>query len=207
MNPLTSIKGVWIAGVILSLILIVPVSLVSGSGVFDLGPLTVLRWVHIVAGIVWVGLLYYFNFVQMPAVAAAVAAKSGPGPAAIAKFVVPRALIWFRWASVVTWGAGACYLVGTGQLLNAFSLGLLGGGDPRYGLSMGIGAWLGTVLLINVWLVIWPHQKKILGLAQTKGDADLARSKQTVARFARINAVLSLPMLLFMVVASHGLAT
>jgi uncharacterized membrane protein len=206
MNPLTSITGVWIAGVVLSLILVVPVSLVSGAGPFALGALTVLRWVHIVAGIIWVGLLYYFNFVQMPAVAAAIADKSGPGPTAIARFVVPRALLWFRWASVATWVAGAGYLVEIGQLLNAFSLGMLGGGDPRYGLAMGIGAWLGTILLINVWLVIWPHQKKILGLAQIRGDEDLLRSKQIVARFARINAVLSLPMLLFMVAASHGLA-
>ncbi len=204
MNPLTSIKGVWIAGIALALVLAVTVNLLNGTGAFAFGDLSLLRWVHVVAGILWVGLLYYFNFVQMPAVAAAATDQAGPGPAGIAKYVLPRALLWFRWASVVTWGSGVWYLVRTGQLLNAFSLGLLGGGDSHYGLTMGLGAWLGTILLINVWLVIWPHQKRILGLTPTKGASDLAHSKQTVARFARINAVLSLPMLWFMVAAGHG---
>ncbi len=205
MNPLNSIAGVWIAGGALSIMLALCVNLVLGPApvAFDLSAL--LRWAHVVAGIIWVGLLYYFNFVQMPAVAAAVADASGPGPAAIARYVAPRALLWFRWASILTWLAGAAILATQGQLLNSFSLGLLGSGDAGYGLRMGIGAWLGTVLLINVWLVIWPNQKKILGLTQVQGDAELRRAKRVVAKFARINAILSLPMLMFMVAASHGL--
>lgn len=206
MNPLNSITGVWIAGVLLSVVLAILFNLTSGLGLLDFDLLAFVRWVHIIAGILWVGLLYYFNFVQIPAVGAAVADRSGPGPGAILKYVAPRALLWFRWASVVTWVAGAFYLVATEQLLNVFSLGLVGGGDPDYGFRMGVGAWLGTILLANVWLVIWPNQKKILGLVKVEGDAELAEAKRIVTAVARTNAVLSFPMLMFMVAANHGVA-
>ncbi|MGB5834208.1 MAG: hypothetical protein WBG92_19790 [Thiohalocapsa sp.] len=206
MNPFNSIKGVWIVGVLLSLVLGIIVNLFSGVGFLQFDQLAFLRWVHIVAGIIWVGLLYYFNFVQMPAMAAAMADKEGPGPAAIGKYILPRALLWFRWASLVTWVAGAWYLVATNQLISVFTLGLSRGGDATYSLPMGIGVWLGTILLINVWVFLWPNQKKLMGLVPSSGDADLARAKKTVAKVARINAVLSIPMLMFMVAASHGVA-
>ncbi len=205
MNPLSSIAGVWLAGILLSIVLAVLVNSATSGPWLELDLLAFWRWVHIVAGIIWVGLLYYFNFVQMPALRAAMADQGGPGPAAIGKYVVPRALVWFRWASVVTWLAGAAYLLGTGELVHVFSLGLIGDGAPGYGLRMGVGAWLGTILLINVWLVIWPNQKKVLGLVPVSGDAEVAKAKQTVMTFSRVNAVLSLPMLMFMVAARHGL--
>jgi uncharacterized membrane protein len=204
MNPLTSIKGVWIAGLLSSVLLAAIVNLASGHGLFAFDELAFVRWVHIVAGIIWVGLLYYFNFVQMPAVAAAMADMDGPGPAAIGKYILPRALLWFRWASLVTWGAGAWYLARNDSLLNVFTLGLTGG-DLGYALPMGVGAWLGTILLINVWLVLWPNQKKLMGLVPAQGEADLAKAKTIVATVARINAVLSIPMLMFMVAAPHGI--
>jgi len=206
MNPLNSIPLVWLAGVALAVVLAVLVNLATGAAPLSVEAMPLLRWVHVVAGILWVGLLYYFNFVQMPAVAAASADQSGPGPAAIGRYVLPRALSWFRWASVVTWVAGAAYLIGAGELVNAFSLGLIGAGDPYYGLRMGVGVWLGTVLLLNVWLVIWPNQKKVLGLVAVTSEADLAKAKRIIAITARINAILSLPMLLFMVAGRHGLA-
>jgi uncharacterized membrane protein len=206
MNPFKSISGVWIWGILVSAVLAALVNLISGAGPFAFDELAFVRWAHIVAGIIWVGLLYYFNFVQMPALAAASADPSGPGPAAIGKYVVPRALLWFRWASIVTWAAGAYYLYRTDMLLAAFTLGISNGGDAAYALPMGVGAWLGTVLLANVWLVLWPAQKKLLGIAPSSGEADLAQAKATVAKIARINAVLSLPMLMFMVAASHGIA-
>ncbi|MBK1723944.1 hypothetical protein CKO23_17125 [Thiocystis violacea] len=182
------------------------VNLFSGQGLLELNELALLRWAHIVAGIIWVGLLYFFNFVQMPAIAAATADQGGPGPAAIGKYILPRALLWFRWAALATWLTGAWYLVRTDQLLSAFTLGLSRGGDAAYGLPMGIGVWLGTILLINVWLVLWPNQKKVMGIAKTEGEADLARARKTIATVARINAVLSIPMLMFMVAAGHGVA-
>jgi uncharacterized membrane protein len=204
MNPLTSIKGVWIAGLLLSILLAMIVNLAVGNGPLAFDELAFVRWVHIVAGIIWVGLLYYFNFVQMPAVAEATADQGGPGPAAIGKYILPRALLWFRWASLVTWGAGAWYLARNDSLMDVFSLGLTGG-DSDYALPMGIGVWLGTVLLINVWFVLWPNQKKLMGLASSQGEADLAKARKTVATVARINAVLSIPMLMFMVAAPHGI--
>lgn len=201
---LNSIRNVWIAGLLLSLLLALLVNLATGGPPVVFRELAFVRWVHIVAGILWVGLLYYFNFVQMPALAAAQADSGGPGPAAIGKYIVPRALLWFRWASLVTWGAGAWYLARTGQLHNAFTLGVGGGPEAAYGLTMGVGAWLGTILLANVWLLLWPNQKKLMGLVPVAGPEELARAKATVATVARVNAVLSLPMLLFMVAAGHG---
>jgi uncharacterized membrane protein len=204
-NPLSSIKGVWIAGILLSVLLAVGVNLSLGGSAFAFNHQAFLRWVHIIAGIVWVGLLYYFNFVQMPAVAAASADAAGPGPGAIGRYVVPRALLWFRWAAVVTWCAGVSLLLGSGRFLSVFSLGLAGDGDRLYAVTMGAGAWLGTILLFNVWVLIWPNQKKILGLAGSRGEAELAAARKTVANVARLNAVLSFPMLMFMVAPNHGL--
>lgn len=206
MNPLLSIKGVWISGLLLSLLLAMFVHLVSGDGPLAFDELAFVRWAHIVAGILWVGLLYYFNFVQMPAVAAASADQGGPGPAAIGKYILAQALLWFRWAALVTWLTGAWYLVRSDQFLAAFTLGLSRGGDTAWGLPMGIGVWLGTILLFNVWFVLWPNQKKVMGLVRTDGEAALARARQTIATVARINAVLSIPMLMFMVAGGHGVA-
>lgn len=209
MKHLLTIPGVWLGGVALSLAMAILVNLITGAGFVDLNQLALTRWVHVIAGIIWVGLLYFFNFVQMPAVAAAIAeqsgAQAGPGPSAIARYVAPRALLWFRYAALVTWLAGCWYLVQTGLLVKVFSLGLVGSGSGTYGLTMGLGAWLGTILLINVWFVIWPNQKLILGLVPIANDAALVSAKQRVATFARINAILSLPMLMFMIAAGHGL--
>ena len=204
MNPLNSIKGVWITGVILAVVLAVVVNLSASAGWFAFQWLEFWRWVHVLAGITWIGLLYYFNFVQMPAVAKAGADQAGPGPAAINQYVAPLALLWFRWAAVVTWISGAVYLSITQQFANAFSLGFAGEFDPHYGLPMGLGVWLGTIMLINVWVFIWPNQKKVLGLVEAD-DAAKAKAKKIATMFSRTNVVLSIPMLMFMVAARHGL--
>ena len=142
------------------------------------------RWVHFLAGITWIGLLYYFNFVQVPAMAAALADKEGPGPAAIGKYVAPRALLWFRWAAVVTWIAGA------GLLHKNF-------------VAIGMGAWLGTIMLFNVWVLIWPNQKKVLGMVEASAD-QIAKAKRTALLASRTNTMLSIPMLYFMASHTHG---
>ena len=148
------------------------------------------RWVHIAAGVMWIGLLYYFNFVQVPALADA--GKDGTG-AGITKHVAPRALFYFRWASLVTWLAGAALL--GGQFVNAFTLskGMAG---------IGIGAWLGTIMLLNVWGLIWPNQQKILGMVQAS-DAEKATARRVASLASRTNTMLSIPMLFFMT-ASGG---
>jgi uncharacterized membrane protein len=146
------------------------------------------RWVHFLAGITWIGLLYYFNLVQAPAMAAAAADKEGPGGAGITKYVAPRALLWFRWSAVVTWLAGAS-LLGP-NFVPAFTL--------QHGLAgIGIGAWLGTIMLFNVWVLIWPNQKKILGMVPAS-DAEKAKARRVAFLASRTNTMLSIPMLFFM---------
>ena len=164
--------------------------------------LSYLRWLHFLAGITWIGLLYYFNLVQVPALAAAAADKEGPGGAGILKYVAPRALLWFRWAAVVTWLAGAAYLLTTGHLGSAFALGI--GAHDLYSTTIGMGAWLGTIMLFNVWVFIWPNQKKILGMVSAT-DQEKAKARRVAFLASRTNTLLSIPMLLFMGAASHGL--
>jgi uncharacterized membrane protein len=162
-----------------------------------------LRWLHFLAGIIWIGLLYYFNLVQVPALAEAAADKGGPGPAAITKYVAPRALRWFRWAAVITWLSGAAYLYLGGNFVGAFTLGIVGPDDP-YLTMIGMGAWLGTIMLFNVWYFIWPNQKKVLGLVQAT-DEEKSKARRVAFLASRTNMMLSIPMLLFMGSARHGL--
>jgi uncharacterized membrane protein len=137
-------------------------------------------------------------------VAAANADKGGPGAAAISKYVMPRALFWFRWAAVVTWLSGAAYLEAAPNysLLGAFTLGI-GTGNVQLA-TIGMGAWLGTIMLFNVWVLIWPNQKKLLGIVQATDD-EKARARRVAFLASRTNTMLSVPMLLFMGAAAHGL--
>jgi len=198
MNPLNSVRGAITAGFVAALVL----TLLIGPTAF--GELSLARWLHIVSGITWIGLLYYFNLVQIPALAAAASDKGGPGGAGISKYVAPRALLWFRWAALATWFTGAWYLGRSGNFVGAFTLGL--GSDPAnyYQLIIGIGAWLGTIMLFNVWVLIWPNQQKILGLVPAS-DEEKARARKVALLASRTNFVLSVPMLLCMGSATHGL--
>ena len=148
------------------------------------------RWIHILAGIMWVGLLYYFNFVQVPAMKAAQADGSAAG---ISKHVAPRALFYFRWAALVTWLAGAALL--SSHFVAAFTF------QAGYE-KIGIGAWLGTIMLLNVWGIIWPNQKKILGLVQAT-DEQKSKARRVAFLASRTNTALSIPMLFFMVAQTH----
>jgi uncharacterized membrane protein len=150
------------------------------------------RWLHILAGIMWIGLLYYFNFVQVPALAEA--AKDGTAPG-ITKHVAPRALFYFRWAALVTWLAGAMML--GAHFLDAFLF-----LKPAY-YPIGTGAWLGTIMLFNVWVLIWPNQQKILGMKPAT-DAEKGKARRIAFLASRTNTLLSIPMIFFMV-ASGGI--
>src|SRR6185503_745217 len=137
MNPLDKIASTLVAGVVLAVIAVFAIHGLSPGGTGD-AVLILGRWLHIAAGVTWIGLLYYFNFVQVPALAEAAADKGGPGGAGVTKYVAPRALLWFRWGAVVTWLSGAWYLFNKGWLLGAFSLGFAGLAGP-FNNAIGIG--------------------------------------------------------------------
>lgn len=162
-----------------------------------------LRWIHFLSGITWIGLLYYFNFIQVPGMADAASDQAGPGPAAISKYIAPRALWWFRWGAVVTWLSGAALLAHMGIFLDAFTLGATAETASEYVVGIGIGAWLGTIMLFNVWVLIWPNQKKVLGMVEAS-DAEKAQAKRTAFLASRSNVLMSVALLLFMG-AFHGL--
>jgi len=192
MNPLNTIKGTIIGGVVLAIViaLVIPTLGVQwNTGSFII-------WLHVLAGITWIGLLYYFNFVQVPALAAAAADQGGPGGAGISKYVVPRALLWFRWGAVFTWLTGAGYLAHVKLLVPAF---LLQSGAA----TIGIGAWLGTIMLFNVWVLIWPNQKKVLGLVEATAE-EIAKARRVAFLASRTNTLLSIPMLMSMVSLGHS---
>jgi uncharacterized membrane protein len=190
MNPLNTIQGTLIAGVVIAVAIALAVMPVQ----FNVQ--SFIMWIHVGAGVTWIGLLYYFNFVQVPALAAAAKDQGGPGGAGISKYVAPRALLWFRWGAVVTWLSGAAYLGHAGLFVSAFAL------QPG-AMLIGIGAWLGTIMLFNVWVLIWPNQKKVLGLVEATAD-QIAKARRVAFLASRTNTMLSIPMLMSMVGFGHG---
>ena len=195
MNPLKSITSTIILGFVVAFIIALIVT--GPSNVTSLNVNSLVVWLHVFTGIIWIGLLYYFNFVQAPAVAAAAADTGGPGPAGINKYVAPRALLWFRYAALLTWLTGAAALeVGGWGLMDSFKL--------EAGKELiGIGSWLGTIMLFNVWVLIWPNQKKILGIVKVSAE-EVAKAKVIALMTSRTNAFLSIPMLMCMVGQGHG---
>jgi uncharacterized membrane protein len=150
----------------------------------------------------WIGLLYYFNVAQIPALAAANADKGGPGGAGITKYVAPRALLWFRWAALAT--------AISGILLIEFAYRRDGGGMAQVLTlqegyeTIGVGSWLGLIMLFNVWVLIWPNQKKILGITPAT-DEQKAKARMIATITSRTNFVLSIPMLMCMAGQTHRL--
>jgi uncharacterized membrane protein len=152
-----------------------------------------MRYLHVFAGILWIGLLYYFNFVQIPTMPK-VPAELKPG---ITKHIAPVALFWFRWAALATVILGLL----TGEMkqggYTARALGLQEGFT-----TIGIGMWLGIIMAANVWFIIWPNQKRALGIVQAADDVK-ARSATTAMMASRTNLILSIPMLYCMVLYAH----
>jgi len=201
MNPLKSVRATITLGFVLAVVIALLVNN-DGNVLESIGERwSLVVWLHVFFGVVWIGLLYYFNFVQVPAVGEALADKGGPGPAAINKYIAPRALWWFRWGALMTWvtGAAALHYYLPMSLHDAF---MLKGGVM--GATIGIGAWLGTIMLFNVWVLIWPNQKKILGIVEASAD-EIAKAKNVALMASRTNTLLSIPMLMCMVGYGHGL--
>ncbi len=198
-NPLDSISGTIISGLVVAVMIAFAAKSV---GMVDSGAIVILF--HVAAGVTWIGLLYYFNFVQAPGLAEAASDEGGPGGAGISKYIAPRALLWFRWAALATWLSGAAYLMEKKALVAAFTLGSIPGDSTAYyGLVIGVGAWLGTIMLFNVWVLIWPNQKKILGMVEAGAD-EIAKGKRIAFLASRTNTLLSIPMLMSMIGAHHG---
>ncbi|MGI9205650.1 MAG: urate hydroxylase PuuD [Woeseiaceae bacterium] len=205
MNPLKSVPGTITAGFVLAIVilLITGDAPMTASGAAKGSSLII--WLHVFAGIIWIGLLYYFNFVQVPALGDAANDDGGPGGAGITKYVAPRALFWFRWGALATWLTGAAFLLHSpkGSLAGAFMLGMGGENIHSYNLTIGIGAWLGTIMLFNVWVLIWPNQQKVLGMVEASAD-EIAKAKAIAFTASRSNTLMSIPLIMSMIGAGHG---
>ena len=154
------------------------------------------RYTHVLVGIMWIGLLWYFNFVQIPNMAK-IPDEQKP---AIGKVIAPAALFYFRWAAAFTVLSGLILAGLNGYLHDAMTLSI-GSGIPKH-TAIGIGMWLGLIMAFNVWFVIWPNQKRALGIVETDPETK-AKSAKTAMLFSRTNTLLSLPMLLSMVAAQN----
>tara|TARA_B100000287_G_scaffold43546_1_gene39224 strand:- start:430 stop:1032 length:603 start_codon:yes stop_codon:yes gene_type:complete len=156
----------------------------------------VARYIHVVVGIMWIGLLWYFNFVQIPNMAK-IPDEQKP---AIGKVIAPAALFYFRWGAALTILSGLILAGLNGYLHDAMTLSI-GSGIPKH-TAIGVGMWLGVIMAFNVWFVIWPNQKRALGIVEC--DTELkAKSAKTAMLFSRTNTLLSIPMLLSMVAAQN----
>ena len=154
------------------------------------------RWLHVLSGVMWIGLLWYFNFVQIPSMPK-IPDEQKP---AIGKVIAPEALFWFRWSAMSTIVTGLILAAMNGYLIDAIAIGLTDG--VAKSTAIGIGMWLGAIMWFNVWFVIWPNQKRALGLVEAGADEKLA-SARTAMLFSRTNTLLSIPMLYAMVAAQN----
>ena len=154
------------------------------------------RWLHVLSGVMWIGLLWYFNFVQIPNMPN-IPDDQKP---AIGKVIAPAALFWFRWAAMATIITGLLLALGSGYLMQALTLGLMD--DVAKHTAIGIGMWLGLIMWFNVWFVIWPNQKIALGIVDAEADAKAASARKAML-FSRTNTLLSFPMLYAMVSAQN----
>ena len=151
-----------------------------------------MRWLHVVAGVMWIGLLWYFNFVQMPSMPK-IPDEQKP---AIGKVIAPEALFWFRWAALATVVTGAVLATMNGYIVSALAL-------QRPFLAIGIGMWLALIMAFNVWFIIWPNQKKALGIVSVPAE-EKAKAARLAMLVSRTNTMLSLPMLYCMVAQQNG---
>ena len=189
---LSNFRNTMIVSFLLSLVMIVGY-LVHNRSADVIFVQAVLRWTHVVVGILWIGLLYYFNFVQirkMPDIPAEL-------KPAISKYIAPEALFWFRWAALFTVVTGLALAWARGYLLEALSLGAVGGFVSAQHTFIGVGMWLALIMFMNVWMFIWPNQKIALGMVEAD-DAAKAKAGRTAMLFSRTNTLLSLPMLVTM---------
>ncbi len=194
---LSSLRNTVIAGFILAALLVLFV-INSGSAFDHSFGISIFRWLHVLCGVMWIGLLWYFNFVQIPNMPN-IPDEQKP---AIGKVIAPAALWWFRWGAMGTIITGICLAAMSGYLFEAFSLGAIEDFDVPKHTAIGIGMWLGVIMWFNVWFVIWPNQKIALGLVEADASLKPAAAR-TAMLFSRTNTLLSIPMLFAMVAAQN----
>ena len=192
---LTSLQRTVAAGFVLAVVLFIIYYAKQGYSANDFGPFF-FRWLHVLSGIMWIGLLWYFNFVQIPNMAN-IPDEQKP---AIGKVIAPAALYWFRHAAMATIVTGLILAWLNGYIVQAITVGLMDG-VPKH-MAIGIGMWLGAIMWFNVWFIIWPNQKKALGIVEASAE-DKAKAGRTAMLYSRTNTVLSIPMLFAMVSAQN----
>ncbi|MDA1089553.1 MAG: urate hydroxylase PuuD [Proteobacteria bacterium] len=195
---LSNLKSTVIAGLVLTVLMVVGVITLTGQGMPGGSTWIAFmwRWLHVLSAVMWIGLLWYFNFVQIPNMAK-IPDEQKP---AISKVIAPAALFWFRWGAMATIVTGLLLALGNGYLMQAMTLGLMDGVAKHT--AIGIGMWLGIIMWFNVWFIIWPNQKKALGIVDADA-ATKAASARTAMLFSRTNTMLSFPMLYAMVSAQN----
>ena len=199
-NLLSSLSKTVHASLALTIILFLGLFFADGDIVFNYGFWSwLVRYIHIIVAIMWIGLLWYFNFVQIPNMPK-IPDEQKP---AIGKVIAPSALFYFRWAALLTVVSGLILATLEGYVHDAMLLSFNSG--ILKNTAIGIGMWLGIIMAFNVWFVIWPNQKRALGIVEC--DPELkAKSARTAMLFSRTNTLLSLPMLLCIVAAQHLLS-
>ena len=202
---LGNLSNVVIAGFVLAILLVGVYCTVQGFDTFTFVVFT-LRWLHVTAGVMWIGLLWYFNFVAAPTTPK-IPEELRP---ALGRYITPSALFWFRWSAMATILLGIALAAHNNYLVEAYTLDLSQGtaGWPVVpkDLAIGIGMWLGTIMWFNVWFLIWPNQQKALNIGgkyPTLAAPEKAAAGKTAGMFSRINTLFSIPMLFSMVAAGH----
>jgi uncharacterized membrane protein len=191
---LQSLGRTVIAGIVVLIVIIILAGVGTGRMISpDMAWSTFfMRWLHVLSGVMWIGLLWYFNFVQMPSMPK-IPDEQKP---AVSKVIAPEALFWFRWAALATVVTGLLLATMNGYILRALSL---QGGTH----AIGIGMWLALVMAFNVWFIIWPMQQKALGMVQVSPEEKAAAARKAMLT-SRLNTMLSIPMLYCMVAQGHG---
>jgi len=183
--------------IVLAVLLFIYLFYAEGGWAFDqLFWSWLFRYFHVLSGVMWIGLLWYLNFIQIPSMPK-IPDEQKP---AIGKVIAPAVLFWFRWAALSTIITGLIVAYLNGYIHEALVLGIGSGGGKST--AIGIGMWLGLIMAYNVWFIIWPNQKRVLGMVECTPE-DKAKSARTAMLFSRTNTLLSLPMLLSMVMAQN----
>jgi len=195
---LSDLTSTIIAGIVLAvLLIIVLMGMHDATPTFDKSYWSFLfRWLHVLSGVMWIGILWYFNFVQIPNMGK-IPDEQKP---AITGVIAPAALFWFRWGAMATLITGLIVAYLNGYIADAITIGLMDN-VPKH-TAIGIGMWLGTIMWFNGWFIIWPNQKKALGIVQCEA-AEKAKAGRTAMLFSRTNTMLSIPMLYAMVAAQN----